>query len=260
MVIKNILLNLLFPPKCSNCGSFLDIDLKSRTIDTLCPTCRRHYENEKDRVCSFCGLSMKFCRCMPRNMERAQCSSLLKLISYRPHDETFYIRSFLYSVKRRDEKIYFDFVAQQLRELLIIEMRAQGLMPNDCVITYLPRAKKNKVKHGFDQGLSLAKSLSGITGIEFVDCFKRKNLVQEQKSLNQYERRLNMASAYEILDVEELIEDKTVILVDDIVTTGSSMASCARLAFSRGAYDVIGICLGLTEKEKNIYKNKRRND
>ena len=193
-------------------------------------------------------------------MERAQCSSLLKLISYRPFDESFYIKRFLYSVKRRDDKMYFDFIAHQLRELLIVEMRTRNLMPNDCVITYLPRAKKNKTQHGFDQGLSLAKSLSHITGIELVDCFKRKAFVQEQKSLNQYERRLNMASAYRVLDVEELLEDKTVILVDDIVTTGSSMAACARLAFSKGAYDVIGICIGLTEKEKNIYKNKRRND
>jgi predicted amidophosphoribosyltransferase len=69
-----------------------------------------------------------------------------------------------------------------------------------------------------------------------------------------------MKSAYEVREVEKIVKDKTVILVDDIVTTGSSMAACARLAFSMGAYDVMGICIGLTQKEKNIYKNKRRND
>ena len=260
MSIKHLISNLVFPPKCSNCNSFLDIDIKSKAIDTLCPACRVQYESEKQRECAICGLSMRFCRCMPKNMERAQCSGLLKLLSYRPQDESFPIRQFVYSVKRYDDRIYFDFVAEQMRELLIAEMRSRSLMPQDCVITYLPRAAKNLAEHGFDQGNSLARSLSRITGIQFVDCFKRKLFTEEQKNLNQYERRLNMRSAYEILDVEELIEYRTVILVDDIVTTGSSMAACARLAFSRGAYDVIGICIGLTEKEKNIYKNKRRND
>ena len=260
MSIRHLLFNLLFPPKCSNCNSFLDISLTEKTVDTLCPTCRIQYENEKQRECHRCGLAMKFCRCMPSNMEKAQCACLLKLISYRSKDDTFPIRHFLYSVKRRDDRIYFDFIAEQMRGSLISEMKSQNLMPNDCVITYMPRSQKNKAEHGFDQGLSLAKSLSKITGIKFVDCFKRRLFTEEQKNLNQFERKLNMKSAYERRDVEEHIKDKTVIIVDDIVTTGSSMAACARLAFSMGAYNVIGICIGFTEKEKNIYKNKRRND
>ena len=256
MNVKYLLKNLLFPPKCSNCDELLDVELDKRATDTLCPSCRIHYENEKKRECAFCGLEMRFCRCMPQNLQKAQCSALLKLISYRPHDDSFPIRSFVYSVKRNDNEIYFDFVAEQLRELLITEMRASSLLPDDCVITFLPRAFKNKVEHGFDQGYSLARSLSYITGIKLVDCFDRNIFVKEQKNLNQYERRLNMRSAYTPKSVEDKIKDKTVIIVDDIVTTGSSMATGARMVYSLGAYDVIGVCIGLTEKEKN-YKNKR---
>ena len=123
-------------------------------------------------------------------------------------------------------------------------------MPSDCVITYLPRSHKNKANSGFDQGYELAKALSRQTGIELVRCFDRKMGSVEQKNLNTYERRLNMKSAYKTRDVEDKIKDKTVILVDDIVTTGSSMASCTRLLFSMGAFSVIGICIGLTEKKK----------
>jgi len=257
MSVKNVFFNLLFPPKCSNCSELLDVDITKHARETLCAKCRVDYESEKQRECMYCGLPMRFCRCMPKNMEKAQCSCLLKLISYRPQDEKFPIRSFIYAVKRRDERAYFDFVGEQLRELLIAEMKAEALMPEDCVITYLPRAPKNKAHHGFDQGKSLAMSLSAQTGIKMVECFVRNLDNAEQKNLNQYERRLNMRSAYVLRDVEEDIKDKTVILVDDIVTTGASMAACARLVFSLGAYNVMGVCIGLTEKEKNIYKNKR---
>ncbi len=248
MKINNIAVNLLFPPKCANCNELLDISLSERNKDALCPSCRLHYENEKQRECNICGLAMEFCRCMPKHMQKAQCTALLKLISYRSNDENLPIRRFVYSIKHSDYKVSFDFVAEQMRKPIIAEMRASALMPNDCVITFLPRSHKNKVKDGFDQSLRLAKALSRATGIEFVHCFDRKIRSGEQKKLNVYERRLNMSSAYKPRNVADKLKDKTVILVDDIVTTGSSMASCARIAYSLGAYAVMGVCLGYTEK------------
>lgn len=260
--ILNLTSNLLFPPHCANCGELLDVSLLEKVREPLCPVCRIHYENEKARECTRCGLSMKFCACMPKNMERAQCTALLKLISYRAYDGEMPIKNFIYSIKHSNYRATFDFLAHQMREILISEMRAKDLMPSDCVITFLPRSSKNKAEDGFDQGLALARALSRATGIELVDCFRRNLFSNEQKKLNQYERRLNMSSAYTPRDVDERITDKTVILVDDIVTTGASMASCARLAYSMGAYAVMGVCVGYTEKEKNKNnrKNKRRND
>ena len=243
--------NLIFPPKCANCGELISMDIRKKHVDPLCPTCRMHYENEKQIECNVCGLAMNFCRCMPKSMSRAQCTALLKLVSYRPQGDDMKIRDFIYSVKDDNNKVAFDFFAEQFRELLILEMRGASLLPSDCVITYLPRSHKNKANSGFDQGYELARTLSRKTGIELVRCFDRKMGSVEQKNLNTYERRLNMKSAYKTHDVEDKIKDKTVILVDDIVTTGSSMASGTRLLFSMGAFSVIGVCIGLTEKKKN---------
>lgn len=250
MKINNVISNLLFPPKCANCNELLDIKLTQKHVDPLCPSCRLHYENEKQRECNICGLKMEFCRCMPKNMQKAQCTALLKLISYRANDENLPIRNFIYSIKHSDYKVSFDFVAEQMRKSLIAEMRAANLMPSDCVITFLPRSYKNKAKDGFDQSLRLAKALSKVTGIEFVNCFSRRVRSGEQKKLNVYERKLNMNSAYKPRNVENKLKNKTVILVDDIVTTGSSMAACARIAYSMGAYAVMGVSLGYTEKNK----------
>ena len=240
--------NLLFPPKCANCGELLDIELNKRVTSPLCPACRKHFEEEKSRECSICGLAMKFCSCMPKQMQKAQCTTLLKLIPYRANDESLTIRNFVYSVKHVNNRITFDFIAEQMREQLIAEMRSKSLMPQDCVITFLPRSKKNKLNDGFDQSYELARALSRITGIELVNCFERELFAKEQKNLNRFERRLNMSSAYKARNVRDKVRDKTLILVDDIVTTGSSMASCARIGSELGAYEVMGVCLGLTEK------------
>ncbi len=249
--------NLIFPPKCANCGELLGIELTKKQIDALCKDCRAQLEAEKAIECQRCGLQMQFCRCMPRKMEKAQCAALLKLVLYRPSDDKMKIKPFIYSIKHSRNRASFRFVAEQMRGLLIPEMRAYSLAPADCVITYMPRSHKNKAQDGFDQGLEMAKELSLITGIALVRCFKRKIFSKQQRDLNRFERQLNMSSAYSSLDIEDAVKDKTVILVDDIVTTGSSMAACARLLYSVGAYSVLGVSIGITEKKQ---KNKAQKD
>ncbi len=242
--------NLIFPPKCVNCGELLDVELTKLVSDPFCPKCRLHFERAKNDECERCGLEMKFCRCMPQAMNKVQCTSLLKLMGYKNRDNSMPMRRFVYSLKCSSIKMRNAFIAEQMRELLIPEMRAYGLMPSDCVITYLPRSRKNKALFGLDQSLILARSLSKITGIKFLPCFKRRLFTTEQKNLNKYERILNMRSAYELRELGDEIRDKTLILVDDVVTTGASMAACARLAYSGGAYAVMGICLAKTEKSE----------
>lgn len=232
-----------------NCGKLLSVDVKKRLEAPLCEECRLSWEREKTESCSRCGLDMKLCTCMPKALERAECSALLKLVSYRAHGDMA-ISRFFYSIKHSYNRAGFDFLAEQMKFLLIPEMRARGLMPRDCVISYLPRSAKNKNKDGFDQGREFARALSRITGICCESCFSRRIFVNEQKKLNSFERNLNMNSAFKLKIKSQRIENKTVILVDDIVTTGSGMAAATRLLFSGGAYEVIGLCVGYTKKHK----------
>ncbi len=250
MKALNLIENLIFPPKCANCGRLLDVELTKRVREPLCPSCNRCFENEKSRECEICGLSLRFCRCMPHTMKRAGCDGLIKLISYSPTGHSSQINNIIYSVKHQRNGALLDFLSFQLRSSLITEMRVRGLSPEDCVITYLPRSYKNKAADGFDQGLSLARVISKDMGIPLVHCFRRRFYVREQKNLGRVERRLNMNSAYVQRSVGEAVKGKTVILVDDIVTTGASMSSCTKLLHFMGADAVIGMCIGYTEKKK----------
>lgn len=246
------LANLLFPAKCMNCGELLDVDLNKRSAAPLCERCRLIWEREKTNSCGSCGLDMKLCMCMPKMLEKSGCGALLKLVSYKSHGD-IPINRFIYSLKHSYNKSSFEFIAEQMRFLLIPQMKARCLLPKDCIITYLPRSLKNKNKDGFDQGYELAKALSKITGIRMEKCFSRRLFVNEQKKLNSFERNLNMRSAFKLRQKAECVKDKTVILVDDIVTTGAGMSACTRLLYSASAYEIIGICVGYTKKIKNKF-------
>ena len=242
--------NLLFPPKCMNCGELLENDVFTSPVSPLCNKCRLLWEKEKTNFCEVCGLDVKLCRCMPKALERSGCGALLKLVLYKASGD-MPINKFIYSLKHKYNKSSFEFIAEQMRFLLIPEMKARSLLPSDCVICYLPRSLKNKNKDGFDQSLELARALSRLTGIKIVRAFSRRLFVSEQKRLNSFERNLNMNSAFKLTPSSKLASGKTVILVDDIVTTGSGMAACSRLLYSVSADETIGICVGYTKKEKN---------
>lgn len=247
MNLFSMLLNLMFPPKCVNCGELLEIDIMKKPVTPLCGKCRMILEKEKVKSCSECGLDMKSCRCMPKILSEAGCSVLLKLVSYKPYGN-MPIRKMIFSLKHSYNKISFEFIAEQLRFLLIGEMKKRMLLPDKCVITYLARSEKNKNNEGFDQAREIAKALAYQTGIRLSHCVKRRMFTREEKKLNSVERRLNMNSAFCVSDKNCEISGKTVILVDDIVTTGSGMAAASELLFSAGAEDIIGLCVGYTDK------------
>jgi ComF family protein len=250
MGFAELILNLVFPPKCANCGKLLDVDVTKRVSEPLCEQCNRHFENEKSRECPDCGLMLRFCRCMPGTMKKAQCEGLIKLISYSPTGHSASVNNVIYSVKHRKNRALLDYLTFQLRSSVITEMRVRELLPKDCLVTYMPRSLENKAEDGFDQGLAMARALSREMGIPLLHAFRRRASARVQKNLKGYERRLNMMSAYAPRRVGDAVRGKTVFLVDDIVTTGSSMSACVKMLHSMGADCVIGVCIGYTEKLK----------
>lgn len=95
------------------------------------------------------------------------------------------------------------------------------------VIVPLPLTAKRMRERGYNQTEMLAKGVSGVTGIE-VDCssVKRTRFVQSQTSLTREERLENVKGAFKCVCPEQL-EGKHVLLMDDVVTTGSSLLALA---------------------------------
>ena len=73
---------------------------------------------------------------------------------------------------------------------------------------------------------------------------KRKGKV-DQKTLDVEGRRKNARNAYEFLpEAGELIQGRSVFIVDDVITTGSTVISCAELLLENGADKVVAVSVG----------------
>ncbi|HEX9614491.1 MAG TPA: phosphoribosyltransferase family protein, partial [Bacteroidota bacterium] len=110
----------------------------------------------------------------------------------------------------------------------------------------LHRAKLRE--RGFNQAERIARGISDVTGWPVVDILKRKRYTQTQTKLNSEDRRMNMEDAFEIPGGKRsLIEGKACVIVDDVITTGATILSCAKAIIASKALSVTACSAALAE-------------
>ena len=123
---------------------------------------------------------------------------------------------------------------------LMADCLQQHSVTADC-ITWVPLSRKRLKKRGYDQAELLARELSRRTGIPCLRLLKktRHNPAQSGRA-SAAERRRNVEGVYEATLLQPGLR---LLLTDDIVTTGATLASAAGTLLSAGAAGVTGICV-----------------
>ena len=75
---------------------------------------------------------------------------------------------------------------------------------------------------------------------------KRVRKTEKQTSLNQHLRQQNLAGAFEFVKSTDLVRNKTVLVIDDVTTTGATINECARALRAAGADKVYGATIATT--------------
>ena len=94
-------------------------------------------------------------------------------------------------------------------------------------ITYVPMHRKDKKKRGFNQSQLLAKELSKLMNIGCFSTLVKIKQTTPQHKLEGKERRTNLRGAFKIID-KSLINGRHILIVDDVVTTGSTLYECSK--------------------------------
>ncbi len=116
------------------------------------------------------------------------------------------------------------------------------------LITSVPLHTSRQKKRGYNQSELLARSLAGLLRLEYSGkVLNRIRNTAPQFKLPKEQRQENIKNAFTIINSEK-IKDKTVFIIDDITTTGSTLVECARVLKRGGVKKVYGIALGHEEK------------
>lgn len=242
--------SLIFPPRCAACREILPYYSDA----LLCDSCAEKWNEEAEAVCTLCRKKISACRC-----NHARCKeSVDMLVSVSAYTSSGSVTDLMVlSAKDRCDKKLFEFMAGKMVSA------AYGALPSlgDLTVTFVPRSRSRKAEVGHDQSEILARLVAQKLDLPFAPMFKKKGSKQ-QKKLTFSERDKNAKSSYTLLDnVKEYVSGKSVLLCDDVVTTGASVSACARLLRSAGASKIYVLSFAKTPKKNKIkYKKNKIED
>ena len=126
-----------------------------------------------------------------------------------------------------------DFLGKKLSEVI-----PPHLTTNDVIIIPIPLSKKRRNKRGYNQAELIAKPLAKQLGINYQSkLLKRVKNNPSQTFLNKEERKKNVEGIFEVSDKMK-IQGKTILLIDDVLTTGATLAEAAKCLNESGAASV----------------------
>ena len=252
MRIEEFLERYVFVRKCVGCNERLSYEHKD---EAFCNACRIAWERAKADICPECSSSMSDCRCIPKSLSKAGALEFRKLVAYRKNRANQPENKLVYFLKHRKSKRAALFSANQLLYKVYELIAANGERKEDMILTYVPRSRRSYAKYGVDQAKLVCETLSDISGITCLPLIKRKvGTRAEQKKLDVKRRMINAKNLFEINEEFAYKLDNngvSVILFDDIVTSGASMAGAARLLRHCGVEKIYALSLAYTVKEKS---------
>ena len=243
----DVIKNIFFPKRCPGCRELMPAISKVAGDErVLCGVCRAKWEAEKNARCKRCGRHLYECRCSKDLLWKSGVRHQLKLVRYRPGDNDCVANSLIHSMKRNNNELVFAFVAEQLGRVLTKYIIENDMDMGNTIITYVPRNERQIKLHGYDHAKKLASLLADTVSLEAKPLLVRCKRSTEQKYLNRAQRIENVRGAFAVARDTNL-RGKTVFVVDDVVTSGASMAECASCLRGKGAENIIAVSFASTK-------------
>ena len=205
----SVLLDLLFPPKCVFCGKLL-----------------RSGERE---VCAACGRDLPW---LTGAAGEQRCEFVSLAVSPLRYEGA--VRESIHRCKFSGRQGYAGAYGK-----LVAGCVREHLSGRWNLITWVPLSPGRRKERGYDQAFLLASAAALELGDVAVETLRKSRNNPAQSGIrDEAARRANVLGAYEIVD-PELIRGRRVLLLDDVITTGSTVSECARVLRTFGAEDVV---------------------
>ncbi|MCF7794712.1 MAG: ComF family protein [Candidatus Cloacimonetes bacterium] len=205
-------LDLLFPPNCFSCRKRIPEGI-------ICEECKNDLVWLED-VCNYCGSILKNGECKVCSKEDFAFDRARSVYGFNK-----VMQKFIHDLKYDEMIRIADFLGQKAAELLL-ELKPFSKID---IIAPVPLHSVKKRHRGFNQAEMLARKIASELKIEHnPNLIIRKRFTQTQTKLGRSERQQNVKGAFELNSKYE-IKGKTVLVVDDVFTTGSTLNSISLL-------------------------------
>lgn len=214
--IFDYILSLIYPPKCVFCGTVID----------------------KSDICEECEKTLPFTKGDSIYQKFPFVDKCISPLYYKD-----YVRRAVLRFKFAGCSCYSRRLAGIMSECAENNLDCGSIDMVSCI----PLSRKRMHDRGYNQAELLAKEISKKVGVEYLPTLKKIRHNTAQSTIKDSKQRAaNVIGAYRVIDAEE-VKGKYILLVDDVVTTGSTVSECARILKKSGAKAVY--CVTLARRE-----------
>ena len=229
---------VIFPEniKCAFCGK----ELFDKREVCVCEECLSKL-SKIENPCLKCGVEIddlaQYC-----DICKNQKHNFTKAIACFSFEE--FERNIIYKLKYDDGK----YLAKTLAHFMAEKLKAESL--DIDIVVPVPLATKRKKNRGYNQSELLAKEVCNLVGLKFEnDVVLKTKETSTQTSLGYRKRAENLKDSFKICDKEK-VKRKSVLIIDDVFTTGATANEIAKQLRTNGAKDVYVLTFCHTKFDK----------
>ncbi|HEX7073372.1 MAG TPA: ComF family protein [Hyphomicrobiaceae bacterium] len=238
----NAFADIVVPPTCLYCRRMLAVH------DALCAQCWRSIKFIRPPLCDRLGIPLPYdiggraisaqAEAHPPEYDRARAVAHFDGV----------LRDLIHQLKYADSHI-----ARRLFGRWLAEAGAELLRDADLIVP-VPLDRWRLLKRRFNQAAILSRELHRLTGTPWDPLvLLRSKRTATQVGLTRDQRRRNVQGAFSVDPARaNAVENRAIVLVDDVITTGATVEACARVLKRAGAARVDVLALGLVTPDSMI--------
>ncbi len=225
--MKELIANIIFTKRCPFCDQVI------LPRNDCCKSCFDNLPFIEGTACKKCSMPSDKCRC---GSEKREYDGMCAPFYYR--DE---VTEAIHRYKFRGEKAIGAFFAEYMAE------RIRTCFPDKTfhMIVPVPLYGKKLRERGYNQSMILARKIGAILKIPVSDVISKDFDTAPQHLTAASKREGNVAGVFSVKK-REIVRGKTILLCDDIKTTGFTLSECAKVLKMYGAEKVYCVCAAAT--------------
>lgn len=228
-----VLLDVMFPRSCRVCDTPLEgHEAAERLTHWFCPICLADFKRIEPPFCSVCG--EVFDGAADSSFQCTNCAGqkLTFEFAIAGFQAEGAVLDLIHQFKYGHDMTLRVPLGRMLEQVLL-DSRLQVLPLSDWLLVPVPLHSVRERERGFNQCRELCRELSRRRGIPMVDTMVRTRATPQQSQLTRFQRLENLRGAFEMRTrysgkTSEL-RGRSVLLVDDVFTTGATTNECARV-------------------------------
>ncbi len=234
-------LDLLFPPSCVGCG---------RSGSHFCDACAQQVRPVDPPLCAHCGRQQdrpvaRCVMCAP-SPDGSPAPAEMLTLSRAATLFTWPVREAIHDLKYAGRRE----LARPLARYLVAAYQSApwlDLAGQIDAVVPVPLHAERLAERGFNQSELLAQPFAEAVGLALEPTWlHRQRSTRPQVGLDAAGRRANVQGAFW---AEDRVAGKSLLLVDDVYTTGATLAACAQVAREAGAIKVYALALALPTRQ-----------